>query len=80
MTREETLAKVGTRMHINEPVYKDVPLGTTGTIMHANLVYRFANPEYGYADLYELVVAWDLSLCPITTMDEGELASHTELA
>jgi hypothetical protein len=80
ITREEALAKVGTRICVSEPFYKDVPPGTTGTVIHANLAYRFANPEYGYTDLYELVVAWDLPLRPITTMDEGELAWHAELA
>jgi hypothetical protein len=72
MNREEALEEVGTRIRVNEPVYNDVPPGTTGTVIHANLVYRFANPDYGYADLYELVVAWDLPLSPITTMDETE--------
>jgi hypothetical protein len=80
ITREEALGKVGTRIRVNEPFYEDVPPGTTGTVIHANLAYRFANPDYGYADLYELVVAWDLPLCPITTMDEEELACHAELA
>jgi hypothetical protein len=80
MTREEALAKVGTRICVSEPVYKDVPTGTTGTVIHANLTYRFANPDYGYADVYQLIVAWDLPLLPITTMDKGELASHTEFA
>jgi hypothetical protein len=80
MTREEALKKIGKRIQVNEPFYEDVPPGTTGTVIHANLVYRFANPDYGYADLYELVVAWDLPLCSITTMDEGELAWHAELA
>jgi hypothetical protein len=80
MTREEALAKVGTRICVSEPFYKDVLPGTTDTVIHANIACRFANPEYGYADLYELVVAWDLPLCSITTMDEGELAWHAELA
>ena len=81
MTREEALEKVGTRIQLNEPLYDDVPVGTTGTVIHANLVHRFADPDYGYADVYELVVAWDLPLCPMTTMDESEcMALYAECA
>jgi hypothetical protein len=81
MNREAALAKVGKRLQLNEPLYSDIPVHTTGTVIHANLVHRFADPEYGYADLYELVVAWDLPLCPITTMDESEcMALYVERA
>jgi hypothetical protein len=81
MHREAALAKVGTRLQLNEPLYGDIPVGTTGTVIHANLVYRFADPVYGYTDVYELVVAWDLPLCPITTMDETEcIALYAERA
>ena len=81
MDREEALEKVGKRLQLNEPLYGDVPVGTTVMVIHANLVHRFTDPEYGYADVYELVVAWDLPLSPITTMDETEfMALYAECA
>lgn len=81
MHREEALEKVGKRLQLHEPLYSDIPVGTTGTVIHANLVHRFADPDYGYADVYELVVAWDLPLSPIMTMDESEcMALYAERA
>ena len=38
---------------------KDVPAGTIGRVIYANLVYRFTYPEYEPADLYEVVIEWD---------------------
>jgi hypothetical protein len=74
MDREEALAHVGKRMQTTKRLYRDVPAGTTGTVVHANLAHRFCDPDYGHTDLYELVVAWDLPLPIVTTMDEAEYA------
>jgi hypothetical protein len=38
---------------------QDVPAGTTGQVIHANLVYRFRHEESEPADVYELVIEWD---------------------
>ena len=72
MNREEALEKIGQRIQLTEPLYRDVPAGTTGTVIHANLIHRFTDLDYGYADLYNLIVAWDLPSWPIMTIDETE--------
>ena len=36
-----------------------VPAGTTGRVIHANLLCRFTHPEYEPADVYEYVIEWD---------------------
>jgi hypothetical protein len=72
--REEAQEKVGTRIRINEHLYRNVPEGTTGTVIHVNLVHRFYDPDYGHTDLYELVVAWDLPMPIVTTIDETAYA------
>jgi hypothetical protein len=78
--KEEAQEKVGTRIRINEPLYRTVPVGTTGTVIHVNLVHRFYDPDYGHADLYELVVAWDPPMPIVTTMDTTEyMGCLTEL-
>lgn len=72
MDKEEAIAKVGKRVCIIEHVYRSVPAGTTGTVIHANLVGRFTHPDYGFSDVYELVVEWDLPVPILTTMGQGE--------
>jgi hypothetical protein len=67
--RDEVLAKVGRRVQIHDYVdadgqggmyfSKDIPDGTTGQVIHANLVYRFTYEEYEPADVYEVVIEWD---------------------
>jgi len=74
MDRKEIQEKIGTRIRIYEPFYRTVPVGTTGTVIHVNLVHRFYDPDYGHADLYGLVVAWELPMPIVTTMDATEYA------
>ena len=65
--RDEARAKVGKRVQIHDDVddnggmyfSKDIPVGTTGQVIHANLVHRFTHEEYEPADRYELVIAWE---------------------
>jgi hypothetical protein len=65
--RDEVLAKIGKRVQIHDYEEDDfstsfkeaVPAGTTGRIIHANLMCRFKNPEYEPADVYEVVIEWD---------------------
>ena len=65
--RDEVLAKVGKRVQIHDDVgihgrmdfSKHIPAGTTGQVIHANLVHRFTHKEYEPADFYELVIEWD---------------------
>ena len=77
--RDDVLAKIGKRVQIHDYVdetggmsfSKDVPHGTMGTVIHANLVYRFTHEEYEPADLYELVVEWDSLNRRIDMFDES---------
>jgi hypothetical protein len=65
--RDEVLAKVGKQVQLHNyeeenfrTSFKEaVPAGTTGQVIHANLVYRFTHEEYEPADIYELVIEWD---------------------
>ena len=65
--RDEAFAKIGTRVQIHDyeeenfrTSFKEaVPAGTTGRIIHANLMCRFRHPEYEPVDVYEVVIAWD---------------------
>lgn len=56
MTREEALETVGKRLQRNEPPYGDVPVGTTGTVMHANLVHWLPTPTM--ATLTSMISSW----------------------
>jgi hypothetical protein len=89
--RDEVLAKVGKRVHIRDYVdadgqggmyfSKDVPDGTTGQVIHANLVYRFRHEEYDPADIYELVIEWDSLNRRIDRFDASDYERFiTELA
>ena len=65
--RDEVLAKIGKRVQLHDyeeenfrTSFKEtVPAGTTGRVIHANLICRFTHEEYEPADLYELVIEWD---------------------
>jgi hypothetical protein len=65
--RAEALAKMGKRVQLHDyeeenfrTSFKEaVPAGTTGQVIHANLVYRFTYEEYEPADVYEVVIEWD---------------------
>ena len=79
-SREEVLAKVGTRVELHDDVHADgtvgmvfskhIPAGTTGTVIHANLDHRFSHPEDEPEDLYEAVIAWNLAGRPIDRFDQ----------
>ena len=79
--RDEVLAKVGKRVQLHEYVdadgqggmyfSKDVPDGTTGHVIHVNLVYRFLHEEYEHADVYEYVIEWDSLNRRIDMFDES---------
>ena len=63
----EAFANIGKRVQLRDyeeenfrTSFKEtVPPGTTGQVIHANLVCRFTHPEYEPADVYEYVVEWD---------------------
>ena len=65
--RDEALAKNGKRVQLHDyeeenfrTSFKEaVPAGTTGQVIHTNLVCRFTHPEYEPADVYEYVIEWD---------------------
>ena len=65
--RDEVVAKIGKRVQLHNyeeenfrTSFKEaVPAGTTGQVIHANLVYRFTHEEYESADMYEYVIEWD---------------------
>jgi len=65
--RDDVLAKIGKRVQLHDDVdddggmyfSKDIPAGTIGQVIHANLVYRFTHEEYESADMYEYVIEWD---------------------
>src|SRR5712691_9435868 len=65
--KDEVLAKIGKRVQLHDyedvtaiiAFSEDVPAGTAGQILHANLVHRFRHPEYEPADLYDVVIEWD---------------------
>ena len=78
--KDEALAKVGRRVQLHDyaedsfstSFSKDVPAGTTGQVIHANLVYRFTHEEYEPADLYEVVIEWDALNRRIDMFDESD--------
>jgi hypothetical protein len=65
--RDEAFAKISTRVQLRDYEAENfrtsfkaaVPAGTTGQVIHANLVHRFTHEEYESADMYEYVVEWD---------------------
>jgi len=65
--RDEVLAKIGKRVRLHDDMdddggmsfSKDIPAGTTGQVIHANLVHRFTHEEYEPSDIYELVIEWE---------------------
>jgi hypothetical protein len=65
--RDEAFAKIGKRVQLRDyeeenfrTSFKEaVPAGTTGQVIHANLVYRFIHEEYEPADLYRIVIEWE---------------------
>ena len=65
--RDEVLAKIGKRVQLWDyeeenfrTSFKEaVPAGTTGQVIHANLVHRFTHEEYEPADMYEYVIEWN---------------------
>lgn len=65
--RDEALAKIGRRVQLHDYAEENfrtsfkeaVPAGTTGQVIHANLICRFTHEEYEPADVYELVIEWD---------------------
>jgi hypothetical protein len=80
--RDEALAKVGKEVEVHDYIdpedsdsgmifSKEVPAGTTGRVIHANLQCRFAHPEYEPADHYEVVIEWDLPGRPADRLDKS---------
>ena len=67
LTRDEAFAKIGKGVQLHDYEEDDfrtsfseqVPAGTTGQVIHANLVCRFTHEEYEPADVYEYVIEWD---------------------
>ena len=70
LERDEVLANIGTRVQLHDYEEDDfstsfkeaVPAGTTGRVIHANLMCRFTafiDPGDEPADVYEVVIAWD---------------------
>jgi hypothetical protein len=65
--QDEAFAKIGTRVQLRDYEAENfrtsfkaaVPAGTTGQVIHANLVYCFTHEEYEPADVYEFVIEWD---------------------
>ena len=65
--RDEAFAKIGTRVQLHDyeeenfrTSFKEgIPAGTTGRVIHANLLCRFTHPEYKPTDVYEYVIEWD---------------------
>ena len=64
--RDDVLAKIGKRVQLHDfeddsirtSFSEDLPAGTVGQVIHANLVHRFTHEEYEPADVYELVIEW----------------------
>jgi hypothetical protein len=90
-TREEALAKIGTRVQMHDLVEEDgpdgryfsatVPAGTTGRVIHANLEFRLSHSDYEPHDHYEVVIEWDRPERDIDTFGEREYRWFlTELA
>ena len=87
--RDDVLAKIGTRVQIHDYAednfrtsFKEaVPAGTTGPVIHANLVHRFTHEEYEPADMYEYVIEWDSLNRRIDLFDASDYERFiTELA
>jgi hypothetical protein len=65
--RDEALAKIDKRVQLHDfeddsirtSYSEDVPAGTTGHVIRANLYHRFTHPEYEPADVYNVVIEWD---------------------
>jgi len=51
---------------------KDVPAGTIGQVIHANLFHRFTHPEYEPVDFYDVVIEWDSLDRRISMFDESD--------
>ena len=62
--RDEALAKIGKRVQLHDAAdddlrtsfSKNVPAGTVGRVIHANLYHRFTHPEYEPIDFYHVVI------------------------
>jgi len=88
--RDDVLAKVGKRVQLHNAAFedgnggmffsKDVPAGTTGQVIHANLVYRFTHPEYDPSDVYEVVIEWDALNRRIDMFDASDEFDNVTLA
>ena len=87
--RDEAFAKIGKRVQLHDyekdnfrTSFKEaVPAGTTGQVIHANLVCRFTHPEHEPADVYEYVIEWDALNQRIDMFDASDYERFiTELA
>jgi len=87
--RDEAFAKIGKRVQLHDyeaenfrtSFSKVVPAGTTGPVIHANLVHRFTHEEYEPADVYEYVIEWDSLSRRIYLFDASDYERFiTELA
>jgi hypothetical protein len=87
--RDEAFAKIGKRVQLQDyeaesfrTSFKEaVPAGTTGQVIHANLVHRFTHEEYEPADFYELVIEWNALDRRIDMFDASDYERFiTELA
>ena len=87
--RDDALAKIGRRVQLRDYAednfrtsFKEaVPAGTTGRVIHANLLCRFTHPEYEPADVYEYVIEWDSLARRIDLFDASDYERFiTELA
>jgi hypothetical protein len=80
--RDEAMSKIGKEIEVRDWVdpedsdagmcfSKDVPAGTTGRVIHANLQYRFSDPKFEPGDHYEVVIEWDLPGRPADNVDKS---------
>ena len=87
--KDDALAKISKRVQLHDYEEGDfrtsfkeaVPAGTTGQVIHANLAHRFTHPEYEPADVYEVVIEWDVLDRRIDMVDASDYERFiTELA
>jgi hypothetical protein len=79
-TKDEALTKIGKRVQIHGAAdddlrayfSKDVPTGTTGQVIHANLYHRFTHSEYDPIDFYHVVIEWDALDRRIDMFDDSD--------
>ena len=81
-TKAEAEAKVAKKVQLHDFVNpadgvrvcfsKEAPAGTTGSIIHANFACRFTDPDTEAADVFQVVIAWDLPHQRIDMLGKSE--------